>query len=110
MQNDSPLSNLDIDSIEELYQQYLKNPESVDKSWNNFFQGFDYTAFHFCRIGPRISYHDIRHGYTDLGFLFPWNHERTVNSNNHQGSHQQHRKLGVDEKIGNFINDYCFNN
>jgi 2-oxoglutarate dehydrogenase E1 component len=41
MQNDSPLSNLDINSLEELYQQYLKNPESVDQSWHNFFLGFD---------------------------------------------------------------------
>lgn len=41
MQNDSPLSNLDINSMEELYQQYLNNPESVDQSWRNFFLGFD---------------------------------------------------------------------
>ncbi|MBN2806355.1 MAG: 2-oxoglutarate dehydrogenase E1 component [Prolixibacteraceae bacterium] len=41
MQNDSPLSNLDINSMEELYQQYLKNPEAVDQSWRTFFMGFD---------------------------------------------------------------------
>lgn len=41
MQNNSPLSNIDIDSVEELYQQYLKNPESLDESWRNFFLGFD---------------------------------------------------------------------
>ncbi|MGI9531076.1 2-oxoglutarate dehydrogenase E1 component [Lutimonas sp.] len=27
--------------IEELYQQYLKNPDSVEPSWKSFFQGYD---------------------------------------------------------------------
>ena len=41
MQNDSPLSNLDINSIEELYTKFKKEPESLDKSWINFFHGFE---------------------------------------------------------------------
>ena len=27
--------------IEELYQQYLKNPDTVEPSWKSFFQGYD---------------------------------------------------------------------
>ena len=27
--------------IEELYQQYLKNPDAVEPSWKSFFQGYD---------------------------------------------------------------------
>ena len=25
-----------------LYQEYLKNPDSVDASWRSFFQGYDF--------------------------------------------------------------------
>ena len=27
--------------IEDLYQQYLKNPDAVEPSWKSFFQGYD---------------------------------------------------------------------
>ena len=27
--------------IEDLYQQYLKNPDDVEPSWKSFFQGYD---------------------------------------------------------------------
>jgi len=37
----SPLGNFDLQAIEELYHQYLSNPEKLDESWNNFFLGFD---------------------------------------------------------------------
>ena len=29
--------------IEDLYQQYLKYPDSVEPSWKAFFQGFDFA-------------------------------------------------------------------
>ena len=34
------VGNADVSSIEELYHTYLKDPQSVDESWNLFFQGF----------------------------------------------------------------------
>lgn len=37
----SYLSNGDVESIENLYQQYQKDPESVDYGWQKFFEGFD---------------------------------------------------------------------
>lgn len=37
----SYLGNGDIAAIENLYKQYLQNPESVEKEWQRFFQGFE---------------------------------------------------------------------
>ncbi|MDA3879145.1 MAG: 2-oxoglutarate dehydrogenase E1 component [Prolixibacteraceae bacterium] len=44
MQKESPVSNLDIEAIEALYQQFKKNPKELDKSWINFFQGFELAS------------------------------------------------------------------
>jgi len=35
--------NSDIDAIEKIYEQYKSNPESVDKQWQKFFQGFEFA-------------------------------------------------------------------
>ena len=37
------VGNADVSSIEELYHTYLKDPQSVDESWNLFFQGFEFS-------------------------------------------------------------------
>jgi len=37
----SYLSNADVTVIEDLYQQYTKDPESVDYGWQKFFEGFE---------------------------------------------------------------------
>ena len=36
------VGNADVNAIEALYHQYLANPESVDATWSQFFQGFDF--------------------------------------------------------------------
>ena len=41
------VGNADVNAIEALYQQYLANPESVDATWAQFFQGFDFAKAHF---------------------------------------------------------------
>lgn len=38
---------MDIDAIEQLYKQYMENPENVDESFRFFFQGFDLATKHF---------------------------------------------------------------
>ena len=80
MQNHSPLSNLDIASIEELYQQYLKNPESVDESWRNFFLGFDLAAQNYSskplsgkqqiQLDKEFKILSLIQGYRQRGHLF----------------------------------------
>ena len=39
----SYLSNAHPDYIESLYQEYKKNPQSVDEGWRKFFEGFDFA-------------------------------------------------------------------
>ena len=39
----SHLSSSDITYIDSLYDQYRNNPESVDQSWQHFFQGFEFS-------------------------------------------------------------------
>lgn len=35
------VGNSEIEAIDELYQRYRSNPESVDESWRSFFKGFE---------------------------------------------------------------------
>ena len=35
------LQHLDMEAIEELYDKYRTDPDSIDPSWKHFFQGFD---------------------------------------------------------------------
>ncbi|NUM49888.1 MAG: 2-oxoglutarate dehydrogenase E1 component [Flavobacteriales bacterium] len=37
------LSNADPESIDTLFKQYLANPQSVDNSWKEFFDGFEFA-------------------------------------------------------------------
>ena len=37
------VGNADVNAIDHLYQSYMKDPESVDLSWQKFFEGFDFV-------------------------------------------------------------------
>ena len=41
------VGNSDVAAIENLYQQFLANPDSVDESWKQFFLGFDFAKANF---------------------------------------------------------------
>ena len=43
MDENSFLSNMNPEAIEHLYNDFLSNPQSVDKSWRQFFQGFNFA-------------------------------------------------------------------
>ncbi|MBN2350057.1 MAG: 2-oxoglutarate dehydrogenase E1 component [Bacteroidales bacterium] len=43
MENFSFLGNADIETIEKLYRQFKENLESIDKSWQDFFKGFEFA-------------------------------------------------------------------
>ncbi len=47
MDNHSYLSNADITSIDALYTQYKQDPQSVDISWQRFFEGFEFQKAEF---------------------------------------------------------------
>jgi 2-oxoglutarate dehydrogenase E1 component len=54
MQDLSILSNAHPSYIDAQYQDYLKNPESVDPEWRKFFAGFD-LAYKFGANGKAVS-------------------------------------------------------
>lgn len=76
----SYLSNADSGYIDSLYQLYKKDPDSVDPSWQKFFEGFDFgqTSLNGTDVGhmsPEDSIKEIRvlkmiYGYRDRGHLF----------------------------------------
>ncbi len=39
--------NSEISSIDNLYEQYKSDPESVDIQWQKFFEGFEFAQKHF---------------------------------------------------------------
>lgn len=41
------LSNADPSSIEQIYNRYLTDPESIDPGWKDFFKGFDFARTTF---------------------------------------------------------------
>lgn len=70
------VGNSDINSIDQLYQQYLQDPESVDDSFRHFFQGFDFALKNF-KAPSTAGFDDkefqvinLIHGYRQRGHLF----------------------------------------
>ncbi len=47
MKEEEHLGNIEPEAIEQLYQSYLKNPQSVEESWRYFFKGFDFAQAHY---------------------------------------------------------------
>ncbi len=47
----SHLSSSDITFIDSLYDSFRNNPESVDESWQRFFQGFEFSNVSFGTSG-----------------------------------------------------------
>jgi len=80
----SYLANSDVNAIEALYQQYKSNPQSVDSSWQRFFEGFEFQRTEFAplpggdTIGGAVSSEVIKefkvinliNGYRQRGHLF----------------------------------------
>lgn len=81
----SYLSNADSSYIDSLYQSYKEDPNSVDFSWQKFFEGFDFgqgaqdgASISSPEEGGDISEHmrkelnvlNMIHGYRDRGHLF----------------------------------------
>ena len=69
------VGNSDIASIEELYQQYLKDPESIDDSFAHFFKGFDFAMKSYQSlsgevIGKEFNVISLIHGYRQRGHFF----------------------------------------
>jgi len=58
-ENYSYLGNADAEAIDGLYQQYKKDPESVDFGWRKFFEGFDFQQSNY-EVGEAIPESTLR--------------------------------------------------
>ncbi len=47
MDKHSYLQHADINTIEKLYQDFLNDPDSIDSSWQKFFEGFEFARKNF---------------------------------------------------------------
>ena len=73
----SYLSNAEGSAIEELYAQYSQDPNSVDKSWAAFFEGFNFAKENYDSDGEipenvqkEFKVIQLIAGYRDRGHLF----------------------------------------
>ncbi|WP_299456917.1 2-oxoglutarate dehydrogenase E1 component [uncultured Microscilla sp.] len=51
----SYIGNADVAYVEELYQQYKNDPESVDSTWQYFFKGFDFSVEQYGEPGESTN-------------------------------------------------------
>ncbi len=75
MEEFSFIGNSEIEAIEKLYQSYLEDPESVDKSYQLFFKGFDFARKNYETstqgvVGKEFNVVNLIHGYRQRGHLF----------------------------------------
>ena len=75
----SSAGNQELAAIEDLYLTYLENPESVDKSWQQFFAGYELARTSYKQKTSLVNHDDIDkefailsliHGYRQRGHLF----------------------------------------
>ncbi len=74
----SQVGNQEIAAIDELYQDYLQNPESVDESWRLFFKGFELARTNYqektnikgSHIDKEFAILNLINGYRQRGHLF----------------------------------------
>lgn len=71
------VGNADVNAIDHLYQSYIKDPESVDISWQKFFEGFDFARMNYEDGGEipenfqkEFKVINLINGYRTRGHLF----------------------------------------
>ncbi len=74
------LGNAEIASLEDMYQQYKSNPDSVDFGWKKFFEGFEFSKASFekttvntaipTEFQTEFKVINLINGYRSRGHLF----------------------------------------
>lgn len=70
------VGNSEIETIEQLYQNYLKDPGSVDESFRQFFRGFDFARKNYDapssggKLSKEFKVANLIRGYRQRGHLF----------------------------------------
>jgi 2-oxoglutarate dehydrogenase E1 component len=80
MNNHSLAGNITPEAIDDIYRQYLQNPDSVEPSWKQFFAGFDFARARFGdddlsgpipeRVDKEFKVINLINGYRNRGHLF----------------------------------------
>ena len=75
MDKHSYLSNADGAVIEDYYQRYINNPDSVSEGWRKFFEGFEFARKNYDTDVPEnfnkeFKVLDLINGYRTRGHLF----------------------------------------
>ena len=65
----SYLSNAEVSSIDELYQQYIKAPESLDISWRKFFEGFEFARTTYAKTGSLEVPENVRKEFIVINLI-----------------------------------------
>ena len=75
----SSVGNQELSAIEDLYQSYLENPDSLDQSWQQFFAGFELARMNYPEkpgfgnvesMNKEFAVVNLIHGYRQRGHLF----------------------------------------
>ncbi len=75
----SSVGNQGLEAVEDLYKSYLEDPESIDKSWQYFFEGFELARKNYPEkpgivrlenINKEFAILNLIHGYRQRGHLF----------------------------------------
>ena len=76
----SLVGNQEIGAVEELYKNYLKNPQEIDESWRNFFEGFELARKSYnskqtelvdkSHLQKEFNILNLINGYRQRGHLF----------------------------------------
>ena len=75
MDKHSFLQNIDIELVEKIYQEYLKNPDEVEDTWRKFFDGFEFAQKYYKTSTSKVldkEFNVIKliEGYRRRGHLF----------------------------------------
>lgn len=80
----SYIGNSDVVAIEELYKQFLSDPDSIDKTWQDFFKGFEFARADYSEttssngttlkvdenVSKEFAVINLINGYRTRGHLF----------------------------------------
>ena len=71
------VGNADVNAIDDLYESYRKDPESVDEGWKKFFEGFEFAQTNYEEGGAvpenfqkEFKVINLIEGYRSRGHLF----------------------------------------
>jgi 2-oxoglutarate dehydrogenase E1 component len=70
------IGNADVNAIDDLYQRYKQDPNSVDKEWVKFFEGFEFASTNFEsgeipeNVQKEFRVINLINGYRSRGHLF----------------------------------------